>query len=111
MIYSKRNYDNVNKLAKNTRQKALNLLLYAEIHDIEVLVYETIRSVETQRENVRKGASQTMRSYHIVGQALDFVPVDKQGNALWNGYNNAQIKKFIAYAKEQGFEWGGDWKS
>lgn len=110
MIYDKRNRENISKLAINTRRKALEWYEYCVKNNIEILIYETTRTKEKQRENVKKGASQTMKSYHLVGQALDFVPVDKHGKPLWNGYDLPQIKKAIQYAKKLGFEWGGDWK-
>ncbi|EEN02889.1 L-alanyl-D-glutamate peptidase [Bacillus thuringiensis IBL 4222] len=75
-----------------------------------MLIYETIRTVERQREYVRKGASQTMRSYHLVGQALDFVPIQSNGTEDWNSYNKEPWASAIRYAKQIGFEWGGDWK-
>lgn len=77
-----------------------------------VLIYGTIRTEAQQRQNVNKGVSQTMKSYHLVGQALDFVPTGgySKSDTKWNGYGTANIKKFIAYAKSIGFEWGGDWK-
>lgn len=110
MIYEKRNLENIKKLASHTREKALQWYDYCKKNNIEILVYETIRDEKTQRENVKKGVSQTMKSYHLVGQALDFVPVDQSGHALWNGYNSKNIQKAIDYAKKLGFEWGGDWK-
>ena len=110
MIYDKRNRENLSKLADNTRKKALQWYEYCVKNNIEILIYETIRTKEKQMEYVKKGASKTMKSYHLVGQALDFVPVDKQGNALWNGYDLPHIKKAIQYAKQLGFTWGGDWK-
>jgi len=73
-------------------------------------VYDARRTVAEQRANVNSGASQTMYSYHIVGQALDFVPV-KDGKALWGGYNTASIQKAIKEAQRLGFTWGGDWDS
>ncbi|PKG22365.1 peptidoglycan-binding protein [Niallia nealsonii] len=107
--YNERNLKNLAQLGDNTKKKAIQWYEYLVENEIEVLIYETIRSVETQRENVAKGASQTMKSYHIVGQALDFVMIDSKGNALWNGYGSADAKKVIAKAKAAGFEWGGDW--
>lgn len=111
MYYYKRNMDNINKLGDNTKAAAKKLMDYAEKNKIGVLIYETIRSEAQQRENVRKGASQTMKSYHLVGQALDFVPTGgySKSDTKWNGYGASDIKKFIAYAKSIGFEWGGDW--
>lgn len=106
--YHERNLKNLAQLGDNTKKKAIEWYKYLIENGIDVLIYETIRSVETQRANVAKGASQTMKSYHIVGQALDFVPV-KGKKALWNGYGSAAAKKAIAKAKALGFEWGGDW--
>ncbi|MFE6232553.1 M15 family metallopeptidase [Bacillus subtilis] len=112
MYYYTRNMDNINKLADNTKAAAKKLLAYAEKNKIGVLIYETIRTEAQQRLNVNKGVSQTMKSYHLVGQALDFVPTGgySKSDTKWNGYGAADIKKFIAYAKSIGFEWGGDWK-
>lgn len=106
--YDSRNRDNIAKLADNTKAAALKWYDYLIANKIDLLIYETIRTEAQQRENVRKGASQTMRSYHLVGQALDFVPV-KGKEALWNGYGSADVKKAVSYAKKLGFEWGGDW--
>lgn len=111
MIYKKRNLDNIAKLADNTKAAATAWHEYLEKEGIEILIYETIRSEATQRENVKKGASQTMKSYHLVGQALDFVPVNAKGDTLWGGYNTADVKAAVKKAKALGFEWGGDWSS
>lgn len=110
MQYHNRNVSNLNKLADNTKAAAFKWYQYCIDNGIEVLIYETIRTVEQQREYVRKGASQTMRSYHLVGQALDFVPIQSNGTEDWNGYNKEPWASAIRYAKQIGFEWGGDWK-
>lgn len=110
LTYDKRNRENLAKLADSTKAAALKWYEYLVAENIDVLIYETIRTEAQQRENVAKGASQTMRSYHLVGQALDFVPV-KGKDTLWNGYGAADIKKAVAKAKALGFEWGGDWKT
>lgn len=110
MKYHNRNVSNLNKLADNTKAAAFKWYQYCIDNGIEVLIYETIRTVERQREYVRKGASQTMRSYHLVGQALDFVPIQSNGTEDWNSYNKEPWASAIRYAKQIGFEWGGDWK-
>ncbi|MES1052822.1 SH3 domain-containing protein [Bacillus thuringiensis] len=110
MKYHNRNVSNLNKLADNTKAAAFKWYQYCIDNGIEVLIYETIRTFEQQREYVRKGASQTMRSYHLVGQALDFVPIQSNGTEDWNGYNKEPWASAIRYAKQIGFEWGGDWK-
>ncbi|HBI5858323.1 TPA: M15 family metallopeptidase [Listeria monocytogenes] len=106
--YYSRSLANVNKLADNTKVAARKLLDWAENSGIEVLIYETIRTKEQQSANVASGASQTMRSYHLVGQALDFV-MAKGKTVNWGGYRSDKGKKFVAKAKSLGFEWGGDW--
>lgn len=49
-----------------------------------------------------------MKSYHLVGQALDFVLI-VNGKADWNGYGRPEIQRAIAKAKQLGLEWSGDW--
>ena len=108
--YHERNLKNLAQLGDNTKKAAVAWYAWLIANEIDILIYETIRSKETQAQNVAKGASETMRSYHIVGQALDFVPVDGK-ETLWNGYGTAEIKMAVAKAKELGFIWGGDWTS
>ncbi|MFS0591702.1 M15 family metallopeptidase [Cytobacillus horneckiae] len=110
LYYLQRNLDNIAKLAHNTKAKALKWHEFLVKNDIDILIYETIRTEAKQRENVKNGKSQTMKSYHLVGQALDFVPVNSKGKTLWDGYEAADVKKAIKEAKRLGFEWGGDWK-
>ncbi|EAG2694875.1 M15 family peptidase [Listeria monocytogenes] len=106
--YYSRSLANVNKLADNTKAAARKLLDWSESNGIEVLIYETIRTKEQQAANVASGASQTMRSYHLVGQALDFA-MTKGKTVDWDAYRSDKGKKFVAKAKSLGFEWGGDW--
>ena len=109
MFYDKRNKENLMKLADNTRIAALEWYGYCLKNNVNILIYETIRTEEKQREYVNKGASQTMKSYHLVGQALDFVPVNEKGDTLWGEFGRSDVKKSIEFAKQLGFEWGGDW--
>lgn len=107
--YHKRNIENLNELAPNTKKAATEWYSWCVANGIDILIYETIRTKEKQEENVRKGVSQTMQSYHLVGQALDFVPIVNE-KTDWNGYDRPDIQKAITKAKQLGFEWGGDWK-
>lgn len=109
LIYQDRNLKNIENLADHTKAKALEWHEFLVKNDIELLIYETIRSEEQQRKYVNDGKSQTMKSYHLVGQALDFVPVNSKGEALWGGYDSANVKSAVSHAKKLGFEWGGDW--
>lgn len=110
MYYDTRNRTNLNQLAINTKKAALKWYEYCVENSINILIYETKRSAATQQKYFNSGASKTLNSYHLVGQALDFVPVDNKGECLWDGYGASAIKKAIAYAKSLGFAWGGDWK-
>lgn len=106
--YHGRNLANLEKLAPNTKRAAMEWYNWCIANGIDVLIYETIRTEEQQRYYVASGKSQTMRSYHLVGQALDFVPVvDRKTD--WNGYDRPEIQQAIAKAKQLGFTWGGDW--
>lgn len=109
MIYDERNRANLNKLADNTKTQAYKWYEYIISKKVQVLIYETIRTKEMQAENVKKGASKTMKSYHIVGQALDFVFVDNSGKALWSLNSYLSKIDIINYAKKLGFTWGADW--
>lgn len=110
MIYDKRNISNINKLAINTRKKAMAWYEYCKKIGFELLIYETIRTKEKQLEYYNARKSLTMKSYHLVGQALDFVPINKEGKEVWNGYNSPLCQKAIRYAIKLGFTWGGHWK-
>lgn len=107
--YHDRNIKNLNQLADNKKIAAYKCYQYCIDKKYDVLIYKTIRSLETQKANVAKGASKTLRSYHLVGMALDFVFVDSKGNAIWS--INEYVRKIdaINYAKKCGFTWGGDW--
>jgi peptidoglycan L-alanyl-D-glutamate endopeptidase CwlK len=111
MIYEERNLKAINTLAPNTKQAALKWLDYCKKNNIEVLVTEGLRDIETQKLNVKAGKSQTLKSYHLVGQAFDFVPVITKGNIDYQSYKKEPWTKAIDYAKSIGFEWGGDWKT
>ena len=112
MFYDTRNRKNLDKLADSTRKAAYEWYQYLLDTGTEVLIYDTLRMKQQQEENVKNGVSQTMRSYHLVGQALDFVPVvDSKGGVDWNGYARADIQRAIERAKSLGFTWGGEWRS
>ena len=108
MYYDKRNRATLNELADNTKKKAYQWYNYCIENNIEILIYEAIRTKKEQQDNVNRGVSKTLRYYHLVGQALDFVPV-KNGKAVWNGYKAPDIQKAFAYARSIGFVLGHDW--
>jgi len=60
------------------------------------------------KEN-EKSVTQTLNSRHILGQAIDIVPADKDGGPWW-GAPQSEYLKIAAVMKSVGLEWGGDWK-
>lgn len=83
------------------------------ISKIDFKVLEGVRTVARQRELVKKGASQTMKSRHIHGFAVDIAPfVD--GQVRWDWPLYFQLASTVKQAaKDVGVavEWGGDWKT
>jgi peptidoglycan LD-endopeptidase CwlK len=89
-----------------------------QITKVDFGIIQGLRTVTQQKENVAKGASQTMRSRHLTGHAIDFgVYVD--GKYI-NGDTPQEYKLFEQVAeafKVAALElriamvWGGDWKT
>jgi peptidoglycan L-alanyl-D-glutamate endopeptidase CwlK len=85
----------------------------AELTKIDFQVTCGRRTVAEQKLLVAMGKSATMRSYHIVGKAVDLVAMIGK-DASWELVHYAQINKAMqAAAKELGvtITWGGSWKS
>lgn len=85
----------------------------AEISKMEFTVLEGMRTVDRQRELVKKGASKTMNSRHLTGHAVDVAPVS-DGKVSWDWPLYHQLARVMKQAaKDVGVtvEWGGDWKS
>jgi peptidoglycan L-alanyl-D-glutamate endopeptidase CwlK len=74
-------------------------------------VIEGLRSQERQATLVAKGASQTMKSRHLTGHAVDLgpVPLDWQDKPAFR--RMAAAMKRAADAEGVALVWGGDWRS
>lgn len=95
----------------------------AELTDVPFIVTEGLRTVERQRKMVASGASQTMRSRHLTGHAVDlaaFVDLDGSGDYTsgenirwdWPLYSRIAVAmKGAAFKLDIPLEWGGDWAS
>jgi peptidoglycan L-alanyl-D-glutamate endopeptidase CwlK len=88
----------------------------AEISNRPFVVIDGARTIAEQRENVRKGASKTMRSRHVIAKngyahAVDIVIIEG-GKALWDAYQDVR-RPMEQAACELGIplEWGGSWRS
>lgn len=114
MLNDKRNRATLKELAPRTYAKAKLVYEEAVKAGCEILIYDARRTLAEQKQNVANGVSQTLRSYHLVGQAFDAVPIDKSnGKGLWGAkdYRAENYQKFVRIAKKHGFVWGGDWAS
>lgn len=79
----------------------------------EFIVTEGLRTVERQKQLLAAGASQTMRSRHLTGHAVDLaVKVGDEVRWDWPLYRALSVvMKDAANQLDIPLEWGGDWKS
>lgn len=83
-----------------------------ELTEIDFSVGEGLRTIARQKELVAKGASQTMKSRHLTGHAVDlYAIVDGTVSWEWKYYSKIS-ESVLKAAKELGVdvEWGGNWK-
>ena len=84
-----------------------------QISDIDFTVLEGVRSIARQTQLVASGASQTMRSRHITGHAVD-LGAYVAGQVRWDWPLYHKLATTVKKAAEEvgvPIEWGGDWKS
>jgi peptidoglycan L-alanyl-D-glutamate endopeptidase CwlK len=81
-----------------------------QLTEVDFVVIEGLRSIARQQELVNQGASQTMNSKHITGDAVDL--------AAWNGtirwempfyFKIAEAVKQAAIENNVAIRWGGAW--
>lgn len=84
-----------------------------ELSPVDFGITEGLRSVDRQKQLLAEGKSQTMKSRHITGHAVDVVAyVDGKVSWEWKLYE--QISKAFKQASVDvgvPIEWGGDWKT
>lgn len=77
------------------------------------VVTEGLRTAERQAQLVAAGASQTTKSRHLTGHAVDLAAL--VGTEIrWDWPLYAQLAKAMKQAAQQlaiPIEWGGDWKT
>jgi len=111
----------MNKLSNKSLSKleGVNLSLVnvvkraIELSSVDFGVTEGLRTVERQRMLFNAGKSQTMKSKHIVGRAVDLVAWIN-GSISWDWKWYIEIDKAMKQAaKDLGveIEWGGEWKT
>ncbi len=86
----------------------------AALGRVRFIVTEGMRTMERQAQLAREGRSQTMRSRHLTGHAVDLAVLDDDGKARWDApAYRALAAEVKAAAAVEGVpvEWGGDWRS
>lgn len=84
-----------------------------ELTEVDFTVLEGLRSKTRQRQLYNSGASQTMRSRHLTGHAVD-LGAYVGGKVSWDWplyYKIADAMKAAAKELDVPIEWGGDWRS
>jgi peptidoglycan LD-endopeptidase CwlK len=83
-----------------------------QISTLDFTVLEGIRSLERQKALVEAGSSQTLKSRHLTGHAVDLGAwVDSQLDWSWPLYPRiAGAMKMAAKEFNVPIEWGGDWE-
>lgn len=82
-----------------------------QITRTDFTVIEGVRTKERQKELVRKGASKTMNSRHLMGQAVDIAPVI-DGAISWRIDDYYPLAEAMASAADElgvRVRWGGAW--
>ena len=80
---------------------------------IDFTVTEGLRTPERQQQLVNDGYSQTMKSKHLTGHAVDLVAI-VDGKVSWDKQHYpaiAQAMKKAAADQNVKIRWGGDFKS
>ncbi len=116
--YESRNEKAINTLYNSTiRSAARSVVAKALEQGIDILITCGFRSNEEQTRLYNQGRTtpgnivtyaKAGESYHNYGLAIDFVPVDENGNTLWSPLSTFTTVGEIG--ERCGFEWGGRWK-
>jgi hypothetical protein len=111
------NHDRISKLHPAVIPHALEWLQRVEAEGINLLVTETLRTVQKQNELYAQGRTKPGQvvtqvrggqSFHNFGLALDFCLLDDNGQESWEV--NSDWYKVAQIGKDCGFSWGGDWE-
>ncbi len=84
------------------------------LHLMDISIIEGVRSIEKQRDYVKTGASKTMKSKHLTGDALDLspYPIDmKSKMGIKRHYYMAGMLRGIAHMMDIKIRSGADWDS
>lgn len=80
----------------------------------DFMVFDGLRTEAEQRRLVNRGASRTLNSKHLTGNAIDLVPVNQLGQPVWDWDMIYPIAAAVRFAAAQlgildMIRWGGVW--
>lgn len=84
-----------------------------QISAVDFRVIEGIRTLAKQKELVAVGASQTLKSRHLTGHAVDLAAL-VNGKVRWDWPLYDKIAAAMKQASKElniPIEWGGDWRT
>jgi peptidoglycan L-alanyl-D-glutamate endopeptidase CwlK len=85
-----------------------------ELTEIDFTVNEGLRTLAKQKEYVKRGVSQTLKSNHLTGNAVDLIPIvnGKLEREDWDAYYPlAEAMQKAAEDLNINVRWGGCWSS
>jgi len=79
-----------------------------KVYNLPFRLFETLRDAERQKELVDKGASKTLNSNHLTGEAWD-VAEWKNNDWTWDDLFFFQVLGILTVSLIEGIRWGADW--
>ena len=96
------------------KPKAMELIARAIEKKIQVLIINTLRTEEEQKENLRRHVSWTLRSRHLPdadgkANAIDLAPVECLSLKAW-APSHPDWERLGEISESLGLVWGGRWR-
>lgn len=82
-----------------------------ELSPVDFTVIEGLRTKERQAELMKRGFTRTLNSRHIIGEAVDIVPLPVDWNNPKPFALVAEAMKKAAHELGVKITWGGSWKT
>lgn len=106
-------------LDEGFKPQAIELLARLAEAEIPCFIVDTLRTKAEQEAYLASGASQTIRSKHLKGMAIDVCPYEMfqihgPDKLLWDADNPANLAiwtRIGEIGEGLGLRWGGRWKS
>lgn len=106
-MYSDPTPANLDSLRRDVGDLAVDFINELRARGLPIVITSALRSIDEQRALVKAGRSQTLKSFHLSGQAFDVDLVGVNRDAI-----PGDVWVLVSsVASGYGFEWGGNWRS